>query len=79
MVVERKRTVLRLLGIGWYVALCILGGGCGGYYLDLWLHLKPIMTLLGLGFGIFIAVIGMYKMLLAVLNGSYNPSEESGG
>ena len=60
-------TVLRLVGIGWYVALCIAGGGIGGLWLDRWLDLSPILTLLRLGVGIALAVIGMYRMLMAVL------------
>ena len=60
-------SVLRLLGIGWYVALCILGGGFGGLWLDNRLDLSPVFTLLGLALGIGLAVIGMYRMLMAVL------------
>ena len=60
-------SVLRLLGIGWYVALYILGGGFGGLWLDNRLDLSPLFTLLGLALGIGLAVIGMYRMLMAVL------------
>ena len=60
-------TVLRLVGIGWYVAICIGGGAIGGYWLDRQLDLSPILTLLGLGAGIALAVVGMYRMLMAVL------------
>ncbi len=60
-------TVLRLVGIGWYVAICIGGGSVGGLYLDRWLDLSPLLTLLGLGVGIALAVVGMYRMLLTVL------------
>ena len=63
------RTVLRLVGIGWYVAVCVGGGGVGGFWLDRWLDFDPILTLLGLSVGIALAVIGMYRMLLAVLDG----------
>ena len=61
-------TVVRLLGIGWYVALSIVGGGFGGLWLDRWLDLSPLFTLLGLGAGIMVAGIGMYRMLIAVLS-----------
>ena len=64
--------ILRLVGIGWYVAICIAGGGLGGLWLDNKLGLSPIFTLLGLGLGIAVAVVGMYRMLMAVLSG---PSE----
>ena len=60
-------TVLRLLGIGWYVALCIVGGVVGGRWLDNWLDLGPLFTLLGLAAGIALAGFGMYRMLNAVL------------
>ena len=61
-------TAFRLLGIGWFVAICILGGGVGGYLLDGWLDLSPLFTLLGFVVGIAAAVIGMYRMLVAVLS-----------
>ena len=60
-------TVLRLLGIGWYVAICIGGGAFGGLLLDRQLDRSPLFTLLGLGVGLGLAMIGMYRMLLAVL------------
>ena len=63
-------TVLRLLGIGWYVAISIVGGGLGGIWLDGRFDLDPLFTLLGLGAGIAVAVIGMYRMLIAVLSES---------
>lgn len=60
-------TVLRLVGIGWYVAICIAGGTLGGLWLDRRVDTGPALTLVGLGIGIAMAVIGMVKMLLAVL------------
>ena len=44
-------TVLRLVGIGWYVAICIAGGVLGGFYLDSRLDTSPVLTLLGLALG----------------------------
>ena len=61
-------TILRLVGIGWYVAVCIAGGGIGGFWLDRQLGISPILTLVGLGLGIAVAVLGMYRMLMAVLS-----------
>ncbi|MCH8206989.1 MAG: AtpZ/AtpI family protein [Chloroflexi bacterium] len=63
-----KGTVFRLLGIGWFVALCIGGGTVGGRLLDRQLDLDfPVFTLLGLGVGIALAFVGMFRMLMAVL------------
>ena len=69
------RTALRLLGIGWYVALCISGGAIGGWWLDQELDLSPVLTLTGLGLGIAIAVVGMMRMLMALFRPE--PSEGS--
>ena len=67
---------LRLLGIGWFVALCISGGGIGGFWLDRWLGLSPLFTLLGLVAGVVLAVTGMYRMLMAVLSESQRSTDE---
>lgn len=63
---------LRLLGIGWYVALTILCGGFVGRWFDRWLGHDPLFTILGLGAGLSIAIIGMYRMLVAVLSKTSN-------
>ncbi len=70
-----KRTALRLLGVGWYVALCISGGAMGGWWLDRLVNLSPVLTLIGLGLGIAMAVIGMMKMLMDLFQPE--PSEGS--
>lgn len=59
--------VFRLLGVGWYIAICIGGGALIGVWLDGRTSLGPLFTLVGLGLGIAFGVIGMYRMLLAVL------------
>ena len=61
------RPAVRLLGIGWFVALVILGGGLAGCGLDGWLNSSPAFTLIGILAGVAIAVVGMYRMLMAVL------------
>ena len=60
-------SVSRLLGVGWYVAICTLGGGLGGYWLDGKFSVSPLFTLVGLGLGLTLAIFGMIKMLTAVL------------
>ena len=70
-------TVLRLLGIGWYVALCLLGGGFGGLWLDGRLGTRPLFVLAGLGAGLIVAGIGMYRMLMAVLAQSQDWKDQS--
>ncbi len=69
---SKTATILRLVGIGWYVAICIGGGSFGGLWLDRQFGLSPILTLVGLGLGIAVAIVGMFRMLMAVLSA---PSE----
>ena len=69
-------TVLRLVGIGWYVAICIGGGAALGLWLDGKLDLNPVFTLLGLGLGIALAIIGMFRMLMTVLSETTDPGAD---
>lgn len=62
--------VLRLLGIGWFVAICIAGGAFAGFGLDRWLDTRPWLTIIGVVLGVMAAVIGMYRMLLGLLENS---------
>ena len=67
---RRTRIVLRLLGVGWFVALSISGLGYAGYWLDNRFDLGPVLTLLGLGTGVTIALIGMFRMLTTLFDDS---------
>ena len=60
---NRRLLALRLTGLGWYVATCILVGVFGGVALDKLLGLTPLFTMLGLLFGTTAAFYGVYKML----------------
>jgi F0F1-type ATP synthase assembly protein I len=59
---------LSLLSIGWYFALCIVGGIAGGLLLDNVLGTKPIFALLGLFLGLGLAFWGGYKLLMQVIS-----------
>ena len=65
---RKMALALRLLGIGWFVAICIGGGAWGGVWLDGRFGVSPVLTLVGLGAGIALAVVGMFRMLSAVLS-----------
>lgn len=62
----------RLIGIGWYFAICIVLGIGGGVALDTWLDTTPWLTLLGLALGLFFAFYGGYQMLREVLGEEQN-------
>ena len=72
-------TTLRLLGIGWFVALCIVGGVIGGLLLDRLLKSDPLFTLVGLGAALALAGLGTYRMLIAVLAESGDSSDQRKG
>ena len=69
---DRRLIALRLLGLGWYVALCIVVGAVGGIWLDKLSGLAPLFTLLGVLFGTVAAFYGLYKMVRPLFNSSYS-------
>lgn len=60
---------LRLTGLGWFVAICIVAGVVGGLGLDKLTGTTPLFTLLGTVLGSILAFWGLYKMVLPVLYG----------
>ncbi len=63
----RLPPVVKLLGIGWYFALCIVGGIGGGVLLDRQIEKDHIFTLVGLFLGLALAFFGGYILLLEEL------------
>ncbi len=61
---------LRLTGLGWYIALCVVAGILIGIGLDKVTGLSPLFTLIGVVLGSVAAFWGVYKMILPVLYGS---------
>ena len=61
---------LRLTGMGWYVALCIVIGVAGGLGLDKLAGTTPLFTLLGTVLGSVAAFWGIYKMVQPLLYGA---------
>lgn len=70
---DRRLLALRLLGLGWYVAICIVVGVVAGIFLDSHFDTKPIFTLLGVLLGTFAAFYGLYKMVSPLLNPGSTP------
>ena len=58
---------LRLTGLGWYVAACIVLGILGGLGLDKLVGTLPLFTLLGTVLGTVAAFWGLYKLVQPML------------
>ena len=71
----RWRAALRLVGMGWYVGVCIFFGVWGGLWLDEKLHTRPALVIVGLILGLVLAFYGVYRMLLPSLQKDQNGGE----
>lgn len=76
---DRRLLALRLLGLGWYVAICVVVGAVGGVWLDRLTGLTPLFTLLGVLIGTVAAFYGLYKMVLPLFSGDGAPKSGSQG
>lgn len=57
----------RLVGIGFYIGICIVLGTLGGRELDRALDTGKVFTVVGLGVGLTLALYGAFRQLLDVL------------
>jgi F0F1-type ATP synthase assembly protein I len=64
---------LRLTGIGFYIATCIVGGTLAGWWLG---SKKPLFMIIGLVLGLVIAVYGVYRMIRPLMKN--NQDKENG-
>ncbi len=64
---QKLPQTMRLMGLGWYVALSIIGGIGGGVLVDGWLGTEPIFTLIGLFGGLMLAFWGGYFLLMEAI------------
>ena len=65
--------ILQLVGLGWFVAISIVGGVLGGRWLDQNVfHTSFLFTLIGLAVGLSVAFWGLYKLLNNVLGDTSN-------
>jgi F0F1-type ATP synthase assembly protein I len=69
---SRWVAALRLVGVGWYIGICIVLGVLGGLWLDNKFNTKPILAIVGLILGIIVAVYGTYRMILPNINEKQN-------
>jgi F0F1-type ATP synthase assembly protein I len=70
---------LRVTGLGWYVAACIVLGVVAGLGLDKLVGSAPLFTLLGTVLGSILAFWGLYKLVQPMLYGSRQRSRPGKG
>jgi F0F1-type ATP synthase assembly protein I len=68
---------LRLSGLGWYIAICIVGGVGTGIFLDRWIGSGFVFLLVGVLTGTTLAVFGVYRMVLPLMGESQIPEQGS--
>ena len=69
----------QLLGIGFYIATCIVGGILAGWWLG---SKKPIFVIIGLIVGLILAFYGSYSMIRPIMkreNRKDNKNDEENG
>lgn len=69
---SRWAASLRLIGVGWFIAISILLGILGGLWLDNRFATKPLFVIIGLILGITVAFYGVYQMLLPLIRDKQN-------
>ncbi len=70
---------LRLAGLGWYIAFCIVLGVGGGIWLDKKAGTSILFTLIGTALGVVVAFYGMYKMVTSLTSESNSEGNNKGG
>ena len=65
-------SAFKVIGFGWLVGGCLLGGGVGGYLLDQRLGLSPFLTLVGIAVGVLVSILGIHRMLKSVIDEAGN-------
>lgn len=63
----RLPPTIRLMGLGFYIAACIVGGVVGGLQMDRLLDTGRLFAVLGLMVGLAVALTGGYLLLMEVL------------
>ena len=61
---------MQMVGMGWYVAVCIVLGVLAGLWLDRKFETSPVFLLAGTLLGVVTAFFGMYKLMAPFLQDS---------
>lgn len=61
---------VQLIGVGWYIVVCLFLGMFGGLWIDRQLSTEPVFTLLGVLIGTILAFYGIYKIVKDIMRTS---------
>ncbi|MGD1119384.1 MAG: AtpZ/AtpI family protein [Dehalococcoidales bacterium] len=67
---------IRVTGIGFYIATCIVGGTLAGWWLG---GKRPLFMIIGLLVGLFLAVYGTYRMIKPLIKNNQDKENGHGG
>lgn len=70
------RLAMQMVGLGWYVAVCIVLGVLAGLWLDRKFETSPVFLLAGTLLGVVAAFFGMYKLMAPFLQDSSRNSPD---
>jgi F0F1-type ATP synthase assembly protein I len=56
---------LRLIGVGFFIGICIVGGALAGWWLG---DKKPLFMIIGLVVGLVVAFYGVYQMIRPLMS-----------
>jgi putative Ca2+/H+ antiporter (TMEM165/GDT1 family) len=65
---EKWGPAVRLIGIGFYIALCLVVGVMGGNWLDHKFRTQPIFLLGSIVVALVLIFWGVYQMLLPIIS-----------
>ena len=77
---RRWAEVVRFVGVGWYIAVCIVLGVLGGRWLGQKLDgssSEAIFIILGLCLGLVVAFLGVYRTLKPIMSEKQNNDKEN--
>ena len=66
----------RMLGIGWYIALCLVLGAFIGYKLDEKYGTAPWIAFAGVTVGLAVALVGAFSMILPLMREGQREDKE---
>ena len=72
---NRWMAATRLVGVGFFIGICLLLGVLAGLWLDGKFGTKPVFMMLGLLLGLVVAGYGVYQMLLPLLRNTQDKGD----